>query len=208
MKVLVLGATGGTGSHILRVALSAGHDVTVLVRDASSLDVTEGVRVLTGDATSAEDVRAAVAGQDAVLNAIGSRNMRHPVEVEVGRALLSAMHDAGVDRLVVCSAFGVGESQTDANTFQKMFFHTVLGKVYAAKDVADAEVRESGLDWTLVYPTRLTDDPATGSLATGERLPQGAGNHVTRADVARFMLAQLTDATWSRKIVVVTGATD
>ena len=102
MKVLVLGATGGTGSHVLRVALSAGHDVTVLVRDASSLDVTEGVRVLTGDATSAEDVRAAVAGQDAVLNAIGSRNMRHPVEVEVGRALLPAMHDAGVDRLVVC----------------------------------------------------------------------------------------------------------
>jgi putative NADH-flavin reductase len=206
MKVLVLGATGGTGSHVLRVALSAGHEVTVLVRDASTLDVTDGVRVLTGDATSAEDVRAAVAGQDAVLNAIGSRNVRHPVEVEVGRALLPAMRDAAVDRLVVCSAFGVGDSQADANTLQRMFFHTVLGKVYAAKEVADAEVRTSGLDWTLVYPTRLTDDPATGSLATGERLPQGAGIHVTRADVARFMLAQLTDSTWSRKTVVVTGA--
>jgi putative NADH-flavin reductase len=206
MKVLVLGATGGTGSHVLRVALSAGHEVTVLVRDASTLDVTDGVRVLTGDATSAEDVRAAVAAQDAVLNAIGSRNIRHPVEVEVGRALLPAMRDAAVDRLVVCSAFGVGDSQADANTLQRMFFHTVLGKVYAAKEVADAEVRTSGLDWTLVYPTRLTDDPATGSLATGERLPQGAGIHVTRADVARFMLAQLTDSTWSRKTVVVTGA--
>jgi putative NADH-flavin reductase len=206
MKVLVLGATGGTGSHVLRVALSAGHEVTVLVRDASTLDVTDGVRVLTGDATSAEDVRAAVAGQDAVLNAIGSRNIRHPVEVEVGRALLPAMRDAAVDRLVVCSAFGVGDSQADANTLQRMFFHTVLGKVYAAKEVADAEVRTSGLDWTLVYPTRLTDDPATGSLVMGERLPQGAGIHVTRADVARFMLAQLTDSTWSRKTVVVTGA--
>jgi putative NADH-flavin reductase len=206
MKVLVLGATGGTGSHVLRVALSAGHEVTVLVRDASTLDVTDGVRVLTGDATSAEDVRAAVAAQDAVLDAIGSRNIRHPVEVEVGRALLPAMRDAAVDRLVVCSAFGVGDSQADANTLQRMFFHTVLGKVYAAKEVADAEVRTSGLDWTLVYPTRLTDDPATGSLATGERLPQGAGIHVTRADVARFMLAQLTDSTWSRKTVVVTGA--
>jgi len=208
MRVLVLGATGGTGSHVLRVALSAGHDVTVLVRDASSLDVTDGVRVLTGDATSPDDVRAAVADQDAVLNAVGSRNIRHPVEVEVGRALLPAMREAGVDRLVVCSAFGVGDSQDDANTLQKVFFHTVLGKVYAAKEVADAEVRESGLDWTLVYPTRLTDDPATGSLATGERLPQGGGIHVTRADVARFMLAQLTDSTWSRKTVVVTGAAD
>lgn len=208
MKVLVLGATGGTGSHVLRVALSAGHDVTALVRDASALDVTDGVRVLTGDATSPDDVRAAVAGQDAVLNAVGSRNVRHPVEVEVGRALLPAMREAGVDRLVVCSAFGVGDSQDDANTLQKVFFHTVLGKVYAAKEVADAEVRESGLDWTLVYPTRLTDDPATGSPAAGERLPEGRGIHVTRADVARFMLAQLTDATWSRKTVVVTGAAD
>jgi uncharacterized protein YbjT (DUF2867 family) len=208
MKVLVLGATGGTGSHVLRVALSAGHDVTVLVRDASALDVTDGVRVLTGDATSPDDVRAAVAGQDAVLNAVGSRNIRHPIEVEVGRALLPAMREAGVDRLVVCSAFGVGDSQDDANTLQKVFFHTVLGKVYAAKEVADAEVRESGLDWTLVYPTRLTDDPAAGSLATGERLPEGRGIHVTRADVARFMLAQLTDATWSRKTVVVTGTAD
>ncbi|NRD26783.1 NAD(P)-dependent oxidoreductase [Frigoribacterium sp. VKM Ac-2836] len=208
MKVLVLGATGGTGSHVLRVAQSAGHEVMVLVRDASALDVTDGVRVLTGDATSAEDVRAAVVGQGAVLNAVGSRNIRHPIEVEVGRALLPAMHDAGVDRLVVCSAFGVGDSQADANTLQRVFFHTVLGKVYAAKEVADAEVRASGLDWTLVYPTRLTDEPATGSLATGERLPGGAGIHVTRADVARFMLAQLTDATWSRKTVVVTGAAD
>lgn len=208
MKVLVLGATGGTGSHVLRVALSAGHDVTVLVRDPTSLDVSDGVTVLTGDATSAEDVRSAVAGQDAVLNAVGSRNIRHPIEVEVGRALLPAMHEAGVDRLIVCSAFGVGDSQADANTLQRVFFHTVLGKVYAAKEVADAEVRESGLDWTLVYPTRLSDDPATGELAVGERLPEGAGIHITRADVARFMIAQLTTGTWSRKTVVVTGARD
>lgn len=208
MKILVLGATGGTGSHVLRAALAAGHDVTVLVRDATALDVSDGVRVVTGDATSPEDLRAALADRDAVLNAVGSRNIRHPIEVEVGRALLPAMREAGVDRLVVCSAFGVGDSQADANTLQKVFFHTVLGKVYAAKEVADAEVRDSGLDWTLVYPTRLTDDPATGSLVTGERLPEGASIHVTRADVARFMLAQLTDDTWSRKTVVVTGAGD
>jgi len=208
MKVLLLGATGGTGSHVLRVAMSAGHEVTVLVRDPSGLDVTDGVRVLTGDATSATDVRAAVGGQAAVLNAVGSRSMRQSVEVEVGRALLPAMREAGVGRLVVCSAFGVGDSAQDANALQKMFFHTVLGKVYAAKEVADAEVRDSPLDWTLVYPTRLTDDPATGRLATGERLPDGAGGHVTRADVARFMVAQLSDDAWSRKTVVLTGAAD
>lgn len=208
MKVLVLGATGGVGAHVLRVALSAGHEVTVLVRDPSALDVTDGVRVLTGDATSTADVELAVAGQDAVLTAIGSRQVRHPVEADVTAVLVPALEGAGVDRLVVCSAFGVGDSENEAGTLQKMFFHTVLGRVYAAKEVADAAVRASGLDWTLVYPTRLTDDPATGELAIGEHLPDGATMQVTRADVARFMLDQLGRDTWSRKTVIVTGAAD
>jgi uncharacterized protein YbjT (DUF2867 family) len=206
MKVLLLGATGGVGSHVLRLALSAGHEVTVLVRDASQLDVDDGVRVVVGDATSASDVAAAVAGQEAVVNAVGSRQVRHPVEVEVGRALLPAMATAGVRRLVVCSAFGVGDSERDANALQKMFFHTVLGKVYEAKEVADAEVRASDLDWTLVYPTRLLDGPASGEVAVGERLPEGASGSISRGDVARFMLAQLGDDAWVRRTAVVTGA--
>ena len=206
MKILLLGATGGVGSHVLRLALAAGHDVTVLVRDPAALDVDDGVRVVVGDATSADDVATAVVGQDAVLNAVGSRQMRHPVEVEVGRALLPAMGTAGVRRLVVCSAFGVGDSERDAGALQKMFFHTVLGKVYEAKEVADAEVRASDLDWTLVYPTRLLDGPATGELVASERLASGASTSVTRADVARFMLAQLADDSWSRRTAVLTGA--
>jgi uncharacterized protein YbjT (DUF2867 family) len=211
MKLLLLGATGGVGSHLLRQALAAGHDVTVLVRDESGLDDAarhdaDGVRVVVGDATSADDVAEAVVGQDAVLNAVGSRRVRHPVEVEVGEALLPAMRASGVRRLVVCSAFGVGDSEADAGALQKIFFHTVLGKVYEAKEAADAQVRASGLDWTLVYPTRLVDDPATGDVVASEHLADGASTQVTRADVARFMLAQLGDDTWLRRTAVLTGA--
>jgi uncharacterized protein YbjT (DUF2867 family) len=206
VDILLLGATGGVGSHVLRRALSAGHDVTVLVRDAAQLDVDDGVTVVVGDATSAADVAAAVAGKEAVVNAVGSRQVRRPVEVEVGRALLPAMTAAGVRRLVVCSAFGVGDSERDASALQRMFFHTVLGKVYEAKEVADAEVRASDLDWTLVYPTRLVDGPATGEVVAAERLPAGASSSVTRGDVARFMLAQLGDDAWLRRTAVLTGA--
>jgi uncharacterized protein YbjT (DUF2867 family) len=207
VDILLLGATGGVGSHVLRRALSVGHDVTVLVRDAAQLDVDDGVTVVVGDATSAADVAAAVAGKEAVVNAVGSRQVRRPVEVEVGRALLPAMTAAGVRRLVVCSAFGVGDSERDASALQRMFFHTVLGKVYEAKEVADAEVRASDLDWTLVYPTRLVDGPATGEVVAAERLPAGASSSVTRGDVARFMLAQLGDDAWLRRTAVLTGAT-
>ena len=181
MKLLLLGATGGVGSHLLRQALAAGHDVTVLVRDETALDDADGARVLVGDATSVDDVAEAVVGQDAVLNAVGSRRVRHPVEVEVGEALLPAMQASGVRRLVVCSAFGVGDSEADAGALQRIFFHTVLGKVYEAKEAADAQVRASGLDWTLVYPTRLVDDPATGDVVASEHLPDGASTQVTRA---------------------------
>jgi uncharacterized protein YbjT (DUF2867 family) len=208
MKLLLLGATGGVGSHLLRQALAAGHDVTVLVRDEAGLNQTalDGVRVVVGNATSVDDVAEAVAGQDAVLNAVGSRRVRHPVEVEVSEALLPAMQASGVRRLVVCSAFGVGDSEGDASALQKIFFHTVLGQVYEAKEAADAQVRASGLDWTLVYPTRLVDDPATGDVVASEHLADGASTQVTRADVARFMLAQLGDDTWLRRTAVITGA--
>ena len=116
------------------------------------------------------------------------------------------MQASGVRRLVVCSAFGVGDSEGDANALQKIFFHTVLGKVYEAKEAADAQVRASGLDWTLVYPTRLVDGPATGDVVASEHLADGASTQVTRADVARFMLAQLGDDTWLRRTAILTGA--
>ena len=206
MKVLLLGATGGVGSHLLRASVAAGHDVRVLVRDATALETSDEVDVVVGDATTPSHMAEAVAGRDVVLNAVGSRNFRMPVELEVGRVLLPALAEAGVGRLIVCSAFGVGDSERDAGAMQKMFFHSVLGRVYAAKEVADAEVRASDLDWTLVYPTRLTDGPATGDLVVAERLPAGASTKVARADVARFMMAQLGDDTWSRRTAVVTGA--
>ncbi|KQR66192.1 NAD(P)-dependent oxidoreductase [Frigoribacterium sp. Leaf172] len=206
MKVLLLGATGGVGSHLLRASVAAGHDVRVLVRDATALETSDEVDVVVGDATTPSHMAEAVAGRDVVLNAVGSRNFRMPVELEVGRVLLPALAEAGVGRLIVCSAFGVGDSQRDAGAMQKMFFHSVLGRVYAAKEVADAEVRASDLDWTLVYPTRLTDGPATGDLVVAERLPAGASTKVARADVARFMMAQLGDDTWSRRTAVVTGS--
>jgi uncharacterized protein YbjT (DUF2867 family) len=203
MRVLVLGATGGTGRHVLDRAIAAGHEVTALVRDPTKLGTIEGVRTLAGDATSPVDIRAAVDGQEAILDALGSRNVRKPVEARATRVLLPASVAAGIERLVVCSAFGVGETRDGANLFQRAFFGSFLGRIYAAKEEADAAVRESALDWTLVYPTRLTNAPATGRILAVESF-SGVGR-VSRDDVARFMVEQLTSATWSRKTVIVSG---
>jgi putative NADH-flavin reductase len=203
MRVLVLGATGGTGHQVLERAIAAGHEVTALVRDPTKLGTIEGVRTLSGDATNPVDVRAAVDGQEAILDALGSRSVRTPIEAEATRVLVPAATAAGIGRLVVCSAFGVGESRDGADLFQRAFFSSFLRRVYAAKEVADAAVRESSLDWTLVYPTRLTNTPGTGRILAVESF-SGAGR-VSREDVAQFMVEQLTSATWSRKTVIVSG---
>jgi uncharacterized protein YbjT (DUF2867 family) len=203
MRVLVLGATGGTGRFVVSSALAAGHEVTALVRDPAALGDVDGVRILVGDATSEPDVRTAVEGQEAIVNALGSRNLRHPVEALSTAVLVPAAVAAGVRRLVVCSAFGVGDTAEDAGALPRLFFRTVLGAVYDAKEIADAAVRDSPLDWTLVYPTRLVDTPATGRLLTVESF-SGTGR-VSRADVARFLVDQLESAEWSRKTVIVSG---
>lgn len=203
MRVLVLGATGGTGRFVLEQAIAAGHEVTALVRDPTTLGTIEGVRTLTGDATNRVDVRAALEGQTAVLNALGSRSLRHPVEAESTAILVPEAERVGIERFIVCSAFGVGETRDGANAFQRAFFSSMLRRVYAAKEIADRAVRESGLDWTLVYPTRLTNTPPTGRILAVESFA-GVGR-VSRADVARFLVEQLDSAVWSRKTVIVSG---
>lgn len=203
MRVLILGATGGTGRHVLEQAIARGHEVTALVREPTALGTIQGVRTLAGDATNTVDVHAALDGQEAVLNALGSRSLRHPVEAASTAILLPEAERVGIRRLVVCSAFGVGETRDGANAFQRVFFSTVLGQVYAAKEEADAAVRGSSLDWTLVYPTRLTDEPATGRILAVESF-SGVGR-VSRADVARFLVDQLETDTWSRQTVIVSG---
>jgi len=203
MRVLVLGATGGTGKYVLADAVAAGHEVTALVRDPTRLGTIQGVRSLTGDATNPRDLRAAAEGQDAVLNALGSRSLRHPVEQMATTALLAVLEGSPTSRLIVCSAFGVGKTREGANAFQRLFFRTVLGRVYAAKEVADASVRDSDLDWTLVYPTRLTNDPPKDRMLAVEKF-SGTGR-VSRADVAAFMVDQLESDRWSRKTVIVSG---
>lgn len=204
-RVLVLGATGRTGRPLVRRALEEGCAVTAFVRDRSSLGPAEGQRIVVGDVMSVEDVRAAAEGQEAVLNAIGSRQIRHPIEVATTKVLLAACADADVRRLVVCSAFGVGATRRDAAPLSRFFFRTVLGKVYAQKEVADAMVRDSGLDWTLVYPTRLTDDPPRGDFQAVERLPRDGVPRISREDVAQFMLDQLSSDTWLKRTVVVSN---
>ncbi|MEO6540809.1 MAG: SDR family oxidoreductase [Ferruginibacter sp.] len=206
MKILILGASGLTGRLLVAKALAQHHEVTALVRDPSKLQVVhEKLKTLTGDALDKEILRKALAGQDAVLSALGrgkslkSLNLiTHAVSV-----LIPAMQQSNVKRLIFLSSIGVGETFVQANLLQKIIFRTLLKNIFADKTRAEKQIQSSTLDWTLVHPVVLTNEPGTGKYQTGEVLPMKGMPKISRDDVADFMTRQLSDHTYVKKIAIL-----
>lgn len=206
MKILVLGATGGTGREVVTQALAGGHGVTVLVRDPKRLPAPERVRVVTGDLRAdPESLRTATAGQDAVISTLGVGGslksgglIAYAVPV-----ILQAMTAAGVRRLVFTSALGVGDTWRDVPLLPSIMMRLLLRDLYADKAAGEALLRQSTLDWTLVHPVMLTNGPKTGRVQHGERLSLSGFPTISRADAADFLVAQLDDTRYVRKSVIV-----
>jgi uncharacterized protein YbjT (DUF2867 family) len=206
-KALVLGATGPTGRHVVQQALARGLEVTALVRNPRGVDASRPVRVVVGDTvTKPASVRTAVAGQDAVISALGVGKSFRPnglIENSM-RNIVDAMEAEGVRRLVFTSAFGVGGTIRDTPILPRLFIRTLLRRVYEDKRAGEAILRRSTLEWTLVCPTGLTNRRGVRpNYRVGERLDLGGLPTVSREDVADFLLRQLTDRTFLHKEVLV-----
>jgi putative NADH-flavin reductase len=206
LKLLVFGATGPSGRQLVQQALSQGHEVTVFARNPEVLAADKRVRIAAGDATrDAEQIAEAMRGQEAVISALGRRNTFRSDNLIARsmRLILPAMEQAGVRRLVVMSAFGVGASRRDAPLIPRIMYRVLLSDIFADKKAAEDEIRRSSLDWTIVYPVLLTDGPLTGSYRVGEHIELRGMPKISRADVAHFMLAELTGRAFVRKVAVI-----
>lgn len=208
-KVLVLGATGGTGLQVASQALQQGHDVTAFVRSPQRLTISHAhLRVITGSVT--DDVRPlaeAIRGQDVVISALGVGTSLKPsglVSRSV-RTIVPAMEREGVRRLTFTSAYGVGATRIDVPLLPRILIRLLLRDIYADKLAGEDDLRRSDLDWTLVYPVTLTNGPRTGVYRVGERLPLRGLPRVSRADVADFLLTQIGDLTYLRKGVLISS---
>ncbi|WP_151772922.1 NAD(P)-dependent oxidoreductase [Streptomyces abyssomicinicus] len=209
MRLLVLGATGPTGRHLVAQALRHGDTVTVLVRRPAALGpVGDRVRVVEGDATSPGDVERAMSGQDAVISALGrGRSLRaHGLFTRSADALQEAARRTGVTRLVWMSSFGVGDTFASAHVLLKAAYGTVMRDVFADKKASEATIRAGGMDWTLVYPTTLTNGPARGAYRVVEdRTRMRLAARISRADVAAFLHAAAHEPRWIHRDAVITG---
>ncbi|MFG2133507.1 NAD(P)-dependent oxidoreductase [Streptomyces sp. NPDC048751] len=207
MNILILGATGPTGRHVVDLAIAAGDTVTVLARRPEALeDLADQVNVVAGDATSHRDVVKAMVGQDAVISALGrSTSVRaDDLFTRAAEAVISTAKEEGVSRLVWLSSFGVGDTCQSASAAQKIMYRTFLRNIYANKELSEKAIRSSGLDWTLVYPTLLTKGPAKGTYRAGDRLPMKGNPKISRADVAAFLHKAAHSPEWIDRDAVIT----
>lgn len=209
MQILVVGATGGTGKQAVEQALQRGHYVTAFVRDPSRLPIRHPkLTLITGDVLKPETLLPAVRRQDAVFCSLGSRPGQHDQAVAQGtKNLIAAMQQVDVHRLLVVSSLGVGESYSEASLPSKLVIKTLLKGAIDEKEKQEQAIRESNLDWVIVRPTRLTDGPITGKYRLGEHLPFStfALPSISRADVAAFLLNQLTTDKYLHKALTITG---
>lgn len=209
MNLTIFGGTGGTGQELVRQALAAGHHVTLYARNPDKVTLSnDRLKVIHGNLDEPDKIGAAVAGADAVLSALGPTSNRPGTPLTDGmRHIVAAMKAEGVDRLIVATGAGVADPNDKPQLIGR-FFGLAL-RLFSPNVLADSQgmvavIRDSGLNWTLVRAPRLNDNPGTGQLKIGYA-GQGPGTQVSRADYARFMLAQIEDDAWSRKAPMISN---
>ena len=210
MDVLVFGASGATGSEVVKQALDRGHSVRAFVRNPGKFQIRHArLALVVGDVTEYASVERAVRGANAVISALGSGNSlgSDPALIEGIRNIIRAMDHAGVRRLVYLSMLGVGGSGRQLGFVDRYIVLPLLLR-NVMKDHAEKEalIERSALDWVIVRPPRLTNGPHTGRYRSGEDVRERTLlASISRADVADFMVKQLTDDRYVHRTPAVLG---
>jgi uncharacterized protein YbjT (DUF2867 family) len=187
MKLFVLGATGKTGSEIIRLALARGHDVTAFARSPHKLSPAGSLTIVRGDPRNPRSIAAALPGQDAVLSVIGPHRMEalrpSTLVTDCTRATVEAMTASGVSRLAIISAAVLFPEKG----LYYAFFRWLTR--HHARDLRGMEdlVQASGLAWTIARPPRLISSADASFRAARDALPPGSRSMSFRS-VAAFML--------------------
>ncbi len=207
MKIIIFGASGGTGLKIVEQALGAGHVVTAFVRTPSKLGIqNQNLIVFQGDVMDAAAVGKAIAGQDAVISALGPVRPPVPGMMETAaKNIVAGMQAHGIRRLISTTGAGVRDPQDEPKFIDN--FMGVLLRLLAKDVLLDSAanvkvIQASDLDWTIVRYPRLLDGALTGKYRVGY-VGKDSGSQLSRADGADFVLKELTAKQWVRKAPIV-----
>jgi putative NADH-flavin reductase len=207
MQLAVFGGTGRSGIPLIQQALQKGDTVVALVRTPSKMTIQhERLNVVQGDVMNPGDVDKVVQGADAVLSVIGHvKGSPKDIQTVGIQNILASMNKYGVKRLISLTGAGVAVPQDKP----KFINHVIsfLLKLLSGDVLADAEhhfevVQKSPVEWVVVRGPRLTEGPYTGKYRVGW-VGVNTGTVISRADLADFMLKQVTDTTYLRQAPMV-----
>ncbi len=211
-NILVIGASSGTGLETVKRALEEGYRVRAFARSADQICLDHpNLERFPGDAVVPTEVRRALSGMDAVVQTLGVK--AGPEMVIRGtklfskatRVLIEAMRAEGVSRLVALTGFGAGDSRNQGGCLYDFGFNAILGRVYDDKNVQEHLIRSSDLAWTIARPVILTDRPATHHYRVLLDPTEWGHGTIARADVADFLVKQVSSEEYLRKAPVLIG---
>lgn len=201
MNILIVGASQGTGAHAVAAAIARGHTVTAFARTPQRLALDHpSLRRVAGSVHDAAAVEAVVAGHDAVIVTASStlKGLKAKPDFfsDGTRKVIDAMRTHGVRCLVILSALGTGDSRGLLAWPLRVFMVDGLLKVgFADHEVQEKMVRESGLDWVIARPGRLTDGPAHSAYVAKTQIEALPGS-IARADVGAFLVRAVEEPEW------------
>ena len=208
MKFLIIGASRGIGLEVVRQALDANHEVTALLRNPSTFELShEKLTVLKGDILDKASIEKALIGQDVVCLTIGIKVTRKPVSVfsKGAATVVESMKNSSCKRLITVTGIGAGDSKGHGGfLYDRIFTPLFVKTIYEDKNRQEAIVRQSGLEWTIVRPGFLSDGPLTGKYRALTDLSGVKAGKISRADVAHFILREAGDSKFIRQTPLLT----
>lgn len=203
MKIAILGASGYVGQRVIRRALDRGWGVTGHTRKPEHLaPFGHDIRVVTGNPASPEVIDALLAGQDAVVFALGTDRLgATTLFSDVTRALLPAMTAAGVRRLVAVTGVGAGETRGHGGfVYDRLIFPLVTRPRYLDKDRQEALITASDLDWTIIRPAPfgLSEKRVPFQIVTNIA-PDTKLTRIEPDEVADFIVSCLAERSYLRE---------
>lgn len=207
--ILIIGGSSGIGLATARLALERGHRVRLFARSASRVDLEHaGLEKFDGDALDATAVDAALADVDVVVQSLGVR--LEPATVLGGttlfsdatRLLIPAMTARGVQRLLVVTGYGAGDSGEAMNPISRLGFNAVFARIYADKSRQEALIKDSDLAWTIARPVVLTGG-GRGRYTVRARPADWKMGMISRASVADFLVTEIQDPKYVQQAPVL-----
>lgn len=192
LNILILGATGRVGSHIVKYALQDGHHVTAFVRTPEKIQLTnENLTIIQGNVLNDEDIVRGMHGIDVVISALGTDGAT--TLTESMPSIIEAMENEGIQRIITVGTAGILQSRTTPNLLRYQSNESKRKLTRAAEEhhkVYDM-LKQSTLEWTIVCPTYLPDGERLGAYRVERDLLPVDGAKIYVPDTAEFTYKQI-----------------